>query len=198
MSNPAPSPQRSLPLRALTHPLTIVWVFVVVLFHALFVDVISGDPFYTRYALAFSALLAVVPSFFALRLMHRNTPHFGNVLTRPLTYLFLPCVLAGVIWMFLAKSVPWTAAVLFGSPHAESHPFTLSTYVRKGCNSVAKPVKRLNMFGPLCVSEDYAHQHAGRIVSIRLVGDRTPLGFRITHIEHEAELGPAPFDRHRR
>lgn len=179
----------------------IVWallVFAFACFHVLTVDVISAEFFFT-FPVGIACLLAGVglslPTF---RVLHRNSPGFGNIITRPLTYLFVPLVIGGVVWLFLSKSVPWAAAALFGSQHAESHEFTLSNYVRKGCNSVAKPVKDLNMFGYLCVNEDYAHHHAGRIVLIRLVGDRTPLGFRITRIEHESVLGPAPFDRHRR
>jgi hypothetical protein len=196
MSLAAPSPRPGLPVRILTHPVTAAWLFVFALFHGLFVDVISADAFYTLPALALSALVGLVPSFLALRRLFRNEPGFGNVVTRPLTYLFVPFVMAGVIWMAMAKSLPWTAAVLFGASHAESHEFTLSTHTRKGCNSVAKPVERLNMFGHLCVDEDYVSRHGHRIVRLRLVGDRTPLGFRITRVEHEAVLGPAPAKRH--
>lgn len=177
---------------------TRVWallVFVAVLFHGLSVDVIPAPFFFTLPVGVVCLLAGLAISVPAFRLIHRNDPHFGNIITRPLSYLFIPLVISLVVWMALSKSIPWAAAALVGSPHAESHAFTLSTQVRKGCNSVAKPVSRLNMFGSLCVTEDYARRYAGRIVSIRLVGDRTPLGFRITGIEHETERGPAPPDR---
>lgn len=185
-------------MRLLRHPLTGVWVFVVVLFHGVFTDVMSADFFFTLPVAIACGLAGLVLSLFVWRRLHRNDPHFGNVITRPLAYLLTPFLLAGVVWMFLAKSVPWTAAMLFGAPHAEAHEFTLSTYRQKGCDSVAKPVKRLNMFGELCVNEDYVRRHGHRIVLIRLVGDRTPLGFRITHIEHQDALGLAPPRRHGR
>jgi hypothetical protein len=173
-------------------------MFTAVLFHGVFSDVISAAIFFTLPVVAFCGVAGLALAVPTIRRIHRNDPYFGNAITRPLTYLLAPFLIAGVVWLFLAKSIPWAAAVAFGSPHAESHEFTLSTYTRKGCNSVAKPVKRLNMFGSLCVNEDYVRRYAGRIVLIRLVGDRTFLGFRITRIEHEAALGLAPPDRHAR
>lgn len=158
-------------MRLIKHPVTALSVFVVVLWHGVFTDVMSADVFFTLPVAIFIGVVALVFSLFAWRRMHRNDPYFGNVITRPLIYLLTPFVLAGVVWMFLAKSVPWTAAVVFGVPHAESHEFTLSTYRQKGCNSVAKPVKRLNMFpGKLCVNEDYVRRHGHRVVLLRLEG----------------------------
>ena len=182
-------------LKQLTSVPGIVWAllgFAAAIIHSLAVDVVFAAFFLTFPVGIGCLLVGLALSLPTFRVLHRNSPGFGNVITRPLTYLFVPFVIAGVVWLFLAKSIPWTAAVLFGSPHAESHEFILSTHYQKGCDSVAKPVKRLNMFGDLCVNEDYVRRHAGRIVLIRLVGDRTPLGFRITRIEHEAALGPAP------
>lgn len=186
-------------LRVLTHPVTVILVLVVLLFHGLYTDVMPADFFYTLPVGVFCAAAGLALSVPAWRRMRRNEPHFGNAITRPIAYLSMPVLLALMSWMFVAKSLPWTAAVLVGTPHSESHAFTLETHRRKGCDARATPVERLNLFpGSLCVGEDYVRRHGHRVVQIRLVGDRTPLGFRITHIEHEALLGLAPADHRQR
>ena len=40
------------------------------------------------------------------------------------------------------------------------------------------------MPGCLCVSQGFAHEFNGRRVQVRLVGDRTALGFRIATFDH--------------
>lgn len=182
-------------LRLLAHPVTALLGLVVLLFHGLFTDVMPADFFYTLPVGMFCAAAGLVLSVPLWRRMRRNDPHFGNAITRPLAYLSMPGVLALTAWLFLAKSLPWTAAILVGTPHFESHAFTLETHRQKGCDARAKPVERLNLFpGALCVGEDYVRRHGHRVVQIRLVGDRTPLGFRITRIEHQGLLGLAPAD----
>ena len=181
--------------RLLKHPVTVVLALVVLLFHGLYTDVMPADFYYTLPVGVFCAAAGLALSVPVWRRMRRNDPHFGNAVTRPLAYLSMPGLLALMAWMFVAKSLPWTAAVLVGTPHTESHAFTLEMYRRKGCDARAKPVERLNLFpGSLCVGEDYVRRHGHRVVQIRLIGDRTPLGFRITRIEHQDLLGPAPAD----
>ncbi len=199
MSIPDRPPQREADGRLIKHPLTAVCVGAALLLHGLYIDVVAADVFFTRPVGVACLVVGMALSFLMWRRNHRNGFVFGTPVTRAVSYLTLPPLVALFVWMVFSKSIPWTAAVLFGSPHTESHPFTLATHRRKGCDHRAEAVHDLNMFpNSLCVNEDYVRRHGHRIVLIRLVGDRTPLGFRITRIEHEDVLGAAPPGQHDR
>lgn len=107
--------------------------------------------------------------------------------------LLVPILLAAFSWPVLAKTPAWLAAIAFGTPHTEVREFEIRRHGLKGCASRAEVTDGLRLYpGYLCVSPAFASQHDRQRVRLRLVGDRTPLGFRITHFEHEAVAESSP------
>jgi hypothetical protein len=172
---------------------------VALLWHAVFVEVIPAPWFSSWPVIILSFVAGVAVTFWAWRRNRRLGRTFGNVLTRPLTYLALPFIFGGCVWLILANSTTWFSAALFGAPHAEAHEFVVDISTRKGCNHRAKPVGDLALLSSgLCLNPDYALRHRDDLLRLRLVGDRTPMGFRILRIEHDAVVGPAPPRKHSR
>lgn len=162
--------------------------------HALWVDVVIHPIFFTPYCI----ILLLVPggalTAFALLRIARGKARRAIGPGEIVALLLVPPVLgAAVSWPVLAKTPAWLAAVAFGAPHAEVREFDIRTPGGKGCPYRAEVVDDLRLYPAyLCVSQAFATQYDRQRVRLRLTGDLTPLGFRITHIEHQDVLGPAP------
>lgn len=153
--------------------------------HAVLVDVVIHPFFFTVYCIV--PLLIPGAALAALgvhRIARRKTwaaagiPGFFGL-------LFLPVLGAAIFWVVLAKTPAWVAAMAFGTPHSEVREFEIHSRGGKGCDYRAEVVDDLRLYPAyLCVSGGYASQYDRQRVKLRLTGDRTLLGFRITHFEH--------------
>ena len=186
-------------MKRLTPAASAFWlIFVAVLVHALWVKVLPAPVFYTWPIAAPCLVLGLAFTAWRWRVQRREGFAFRSGLLAAFAFLITPFCMAALVWLVCAKTVPWTAAVLSGSPHAESHAFEMKLGRGIPCRYRVVPV-RLRDFGPVandfCVSADYFHQHRDNIVLIRLVGERTSLGFRVTHTEHQSVLGPRALER---
>ena len=90
-------------------------------------------------------------------------------------------LLAPFLWLALAKSLPWMLAGAFGSVHEEVTTLRLEhRYSRRSCDYRAfGPVLESTVPDYMCVSREIYQAHPDRTISVRLVGRRTPLGWRI-------------------
>ena len=156
------------------------------LMHAVFVDVVIHPFFFTVHCIVPMLIPGgLLGAFVFFRSTRKSVPSNGHA-TGVLAMLVLPFVAAPFFWLVFAKTPAWTAALLFGEPHSEMREFHVQPLRSKSvCGYRAEVVDGLRLYpGYLCVSGAYASQHGGQRVMLRLSGDRTALGFRITDIEH--------------
>ena len=159
----------------------------VLFLHASYVNVVIHPFFFTPQCIV---LLLVPGGALSVFLLFHNTMRNPSApLGRGgiLGPLFLPFFLGAIGWIVLAKTPAWLAAVAVGTPHSEVREFHVRTLggSRGGCRSRAEVIDDLRLMpSHLCVGESIAHQYDSQRVLLRLSGDRTPLGFRITHFEH--------------
>ena len=161
--------------------------------HAVLVDVVIHPFFFTPYCLIPLLLPGGALSSFAIFQIAAKTHRTPVGVCGLMGLLVLPFFGAAIFWIVFAKTPAWVAAAAFGEPHSEVHEFNIRTRGDKGCSYRAEVVDGLRLMpGYLCVSWGYASQYDHQRVRLRLSGDKTPLGFRITHIEHEDVLGRVP------
>lgn len=156
--------------------------------HALWLDVVVHPFFFTPYCVALLLLPGGVLTAFALLKLSRGKARRAVGPGGVLALLVVPPLLgAAVSWPVLAKTPAWLAAVAFGEAHTEVREFEIRTPGGKGtCAYRAQVVDDLRLFPDyLCVSAAFASQYDRQKVPLRLIGTRTPLGFRITHFEKE-------------
>jgi hypothetical protein len=154
--------------------------------HAVLVDVVIHPVFFTTYCIV--PLLVpggILGACVFFRMTRRASPMDANV-TGVIALLFLPFLAAPYFWIVFAKTPAWTAALLFGAAHSEVRQFEIRRApINRGCGRRAEVVDDLRLFpSHLCVAENYAVHFDRQRVQLRLTGDRTPLGFRISHFEH--------------
>lgn len=157
--------------------------------HAVLVDVVIHPFFFTVYCIV--PLLipgGLMGAYVFFRKTRKGSAMDSNV-TGVIALLFLPFLAAPYFWIVFAKTPAWTAALLFGEAHSEVRQFEIRRApINRGCGRRAEVVDDLRLFpSHLCVSENYAAHYDGQLVQLRLTGDRTPLGFRITHFKHVAK-----------
>lgn len=156
-------------------------------FHAWFVDVAIHPVFFSPYAI----VLALVPgAVLSVVILFRKAAAYPPEEFGPrdvVGALVLPFFLGLMIWLPLAKTPAWLAAVMFGTPHSETREFFIYTSSGKyECDNRARPTDDLRLFpGHLCVSQAFANQHHRQRVRLRLTGERTLLGFSIQEIAHD-------------
>lgn len=170
----------------LNAPALIAIVTLALFIHALWIDVVIHPFFFSPYCLLPLLVPGAALSAFALQ---RHARGRGRPSVGPggvIALLLVPPLLgAAVSWPVLAKTPAWLAAVAFGAPHAEVREFEIRTPGGKGCAHRAEVVDDLRLYPAyLCVSGDFAARYDRQRVPLRLSGDRTALGFRITRFEH--------------
>lgn len=156
--------------------------------HAVWIDVVIHPFFYSAHCIV--PLLipgGLLGAFVYFRMVGRAAPmtvDFNAVIA----LVVLPVIAAPLFWLFFGKTVSWTGALLLGEAHSEVRAFEIrDARGSKGCSGRAVVVDDLRLFpANLCVSGDYAAQYDRQRVRLRLSGQRTRLGFRITHFEHVA------------
>jgi hypothetical protein len=171
----------------MTRPVLCLWIGLVLVLHAGYVDVVISPLFYNLPVLAVMLVPGGLATFFLLR--HRARSRYATPfsLVQAAGVVILPVFIGLGCWLVIAKTPAWAAAAVFGSPHSEAHDFEVKLHRQKGCNAHVRATPALRMFpGHLCVPEAYALRYQGQKVRLRLVGSRTPLGFRITDVEHLA------------
>lgn len=155
--------------------------------HAWFVDVAIHPMFFSVGVIVLFLLPGTALSVSILfRRATANPPeHFG--FRDFIGAAVCPFFIGFVLWVPLAKTPAWLAATFFGTPHDEVREFFV--YTSRGkyeCDYRAEPTDGLRLFPDhLCLAPEFAGQHHRQRVLLRLTGDRTPLGFRITHFEKE-------------
>jgi hypothetical protein len=157
--------------------------------HALWVDVVIHPVFFTPYCIFLLLVPGGALSAFALLRIARGKARRAIGPGEIIALLLVPPLLGAVVaWPVLAKTPAWLAAVAFGAPHVEVREFEVRTPGgRGGCAHRAQVVDGLRLYpGYLCVTDSFARRYDRQRVLLRLTGDRTPLGFRITQREHEA------------
>lgn len=152
--------------------------------HAILVDVVIHPFFFTVHGMA---LMLIPGGLLGAHVFFRMTKKAASLdakFTGVIALLFLPLLAAPYFWFVLAKTPAWTAAMLFGTPHSEVREFEIRRPGGKGCAYRAEVVDDLRLYPAyLCLSGGYASRYDRQRVRLRLAGDRTPLGFRITHFE---------------
>ena len=174
--------------RHLLNAQALIAIATVALFvHALWLDVVIHPFFFTPYCIALLLLPGGALTAFALLQLSRGKGRGPVGPGGVIALLLLPPLLgAAVAWPVLAKTPAWLAAVAFGEPHTEVRAFEIRTPGGKGCANRAEVVDGIRLYpGYLCVSEGFATRYDRQRVLLRLTGDRTPLGFRITRFEKE-------------
>ena len=174
--------------RHLLNAQALIAIATVALFvHALWLDVVIHPFFFTPYCIALLLLPGGALTAFALLQLSRGKGRGPVGPGGVIALLLLPPLLgAAVAWPVLAKTPAWLAAVAFGEPHTEVREFEIRTPGGKGgCVHRAQVVDDLRLYPDyLCVSAAFAAQYDRQQVPLRLIGTRTPLGFRITRFEH--------------
>lgn len=160
--------------------------------HAWFVDVAIHPFFFTRYVfvpMLFPGVALTVFIFYRKAIAHPPET-FGP--RDVIAAVGLPLVIAGFLWVVLAKTPAWLAAGLWGTPHSEVREFRIVTSSGKySCHYRARPTDDLGLMPDyLCVSPSFASQHYRQRVQLRLTGKRTALGFRITDFDYVAPSAP--------
>lgn len=152
--------------------------------HAVLVDVVIHPFFFTVHGLV--AMLipgGLVGAYVFFRTTKKASSMNANV-AGVFALLFLPLLAAPYCWLVLAKTPAWIAAVAFGTPHSEVREFDIRRPGGKGCAYRAEVADDLRLYPAyLCVSGAFASEYDRQRVPLLLTGDRTPLGFRITHFE---------------
>ena len=159
-----------------------------VILHAVFSDVVIHPFFFTVHSIV--PLLVpggILGAFIFFRRARKGAPTSDDF-TGVIALLVLPVVMAPFFWIVFAKTPAWTAALLFGEAHSEVREFEIrDARGSKGCSGHAVVVDDLRLFpANLCVGGDFAAQYDRQRVHLRLSGQRTPLGFRITRFEHQS------------
>ena len=167
-------------------------VMLLLFVHAMFVKVVIHPFFYTPYCLVPLLLPGGALSAYALLRVARGKAHGRVGPGGVFALLLLPFFGAACLWMVAAKTPAWTAALLFGEPHSEVREFEIRRPGGKGCAYRAEVTDDLRLYPAyLCVSGAFASDYDRQRVPLRLTGERTPLGFRITHFEHVSnDQGP--------
>ena len=160
-------------------------VMLLLFVHAMFVKVVIHPFFYTPYCLVPLLLPGGALSAYALLRVARGKAH-GRVGPGGIfALLLLPFFGAACLWMVAAKTPAWTAALLFGEPHSEIREFHVRSHGGKGCDYRAHVVDHLRLLPSyFCVPEPFGTHYLGQRITVRLSGEQTWLGFRISHYEH--------------
>ena len=172
---------------------TLVAFGLVALFiHAVLVDVVIHPFFFTVHSLVPMLIPGGLLGAYVFFRMTKKAPSLDANATGVLALLILPFLAAPYCWLVLAKTPAWVAAMAFGTPHSEVREFEIRRPGGKGCAYRAEVIDDLRLYPAyLCVSGAFASDYDRQRVQLRLTGERTPLGFRITHFEHVSnDQGP--------
>ncbi|MDR7194063.1 hypothetical protein [Luteimonas terrae] len=98
----------------------------------------------------------------------------------------MPVFLGWIVWLVLAKAVPWAITRPFGSEHEMQAVMQTSHRAsRRSCDYRLKggPLAG-TMPSFICISSRYYHRYPDRTVRVRLVGRSTVLGFAVISVHH--------------
>lgn len=171
----------------LNAPALIAFSTLALYIHALWIDVVIHPFFFTAPVIVLLLVPGGALSAFALLRLARREPRRPVGPGAIAALLLVPPLLgAAVSWPVFAKAPAWLAAVAFGEPHTEVREFEIRTPGGKGtCAYRAQVVDDLRLYPDyLCVSAAFAAQYDRQQVPLRLIGTRTPLGFRIARFEY--------------
>lgn len=99
---------------------------------------------------------------------------------------FMPVFLGWIVWLVLAKALPWMLTRPFGHAHAiDAVMETSHRASRRSCDYrlTGGPFAG-TMPAFVCISRRYYHRYPDRAVRVRLVGKSTVLGFAVTAVHH--------------
>ena len=99
---------------------------------------------------------------------------------------FMPVFLGWIVWLVLAKALPWTVTRPFGQAHAiEAVMQTSHRASRRSCDYrlTGGPFAG-TMPAFVCIGSRYYHRYPDRAVRVRLVGKSTVLGFAVISVHH--------------
>lgn len=99
---------------------------------------------------------------------------------------FMPVFLGWIVWLVLAKALPWTITRPLGNEHEMQAVMQTSHRAsRRSCDYRLKggPLAG-TMPSFICISSRYYHRYPDRTVRVRLVGRSTVLGFAVISIHH--------------
>jgi hypothetical protein len=175
--------------------LAIVLAFVVIglLWHAILVDFIPARWLYAWPLLAVFALLGVAVGAAAVYGNYRMGRFQGRrAVGLVLGAMLLAPLVGGLLWLIPAKSFGALVTAAVGESHSQSmEGVVMHAWRRHRCDYfIENPARPAPIPKTHCVSEDYFRRYGGQRVRVRLVGDRSIMGTRLTGFVHEAVLAP--------
>ena len=154
------------------------------IFHAIYTNFVPSSIFMGRGAMLVFLMLGVVLTGFWFR-WSRSSGNWARLGGRGwLVLLFAPLIMAGAMWLIVAKSAACMLTIVFGQPHAvETTMKAEYRYSRRACDyQLTGGALEHGFPGYLCIKESFYKKHRNKKVKVRLVGQRTILGFRIAKI----------------
>ena len=98
--------------------------------------------------------------------------------------LFMPAFFGALLWLLLAKTLPWAYTRTLGEQHeVRAMMRTEHRYSRRGCDYRLKGSPLERTFLPyVCISADYYDAHPDQNLEVLLIGKKSVLGFSIVEV----------------
>jgi hypothetical protein len=155
--------------------------------HGIWVDVVPVEWLAGPVGMGLALLIGFVVSaaLFAAGQINGTARAPDNAAAGAIMALGAVALLGAMAYPVIAKSLPWAHAAMFGESHSvEALMRNEASFKKRSCDYRLHGGPLYVLMGEhLCTSAAFHRRYPDRMLRVRLHGQRSALGFRITHFE---------------